>query len=75
MEKGITYVGLDVHKRGIAISVRWPGGQEPERRTIANEPRAVGRRSAAPTRQDLVATSYSEDSWRRGSTARSSPLR
>ena len=43
MEKGITYVGLDVHKRGIAISVRWPGGQEPERRTIANEPRAVGR--------------------------------
>ena len=43
MEKGTTYVGLDVHKRGIAISVRWPGGQEPERRSIANEPRAVGR--------------------------------
>ncbi len=25
MEKGTTYVGLDVHKRSIAISVQWPG--------------------------------------------------
>jgi transposase len=43
MEQGTTYVGLDVHKRGIAISVRWPGGGEAEQRTIPNEPRAVGR--------------------------------
>lgn len=43
MEKGTTYVGLDVHKRSIAISVRWPGVMEPEQRTIPNEPRAVKR--------------------------------
>jgi len=43
MEKGTTYVGLDVHKRAIAISVRWPGGREAEQRTIPNEPRAVAR--------------------------------
>jgi transposase len=43
MEQGTTYVGLDVHKRAIAISVRWPGGGESETRTIPNEPRAVRR--------------------------------
>jgi transposase len=43
MQKGTTYVGLDVHKRAIAITVRWPGSGEPETRRIAHEPRAVGR--------------------------------
>jgi transposase len=43
MEQGITYVGLDVSKRTIAIAVRWPGRREPEERTIPNEPRAVAR--------------------------------
>ncbi len=27
MKKGITYVGLDVHKQSIAIAVRGPGGE------------------------------------------------
>lgn len=43
MEKGTTYVGLDVHKRSIAISVRWPGVAEPEGRSIPHEPRALKR--------------------------------
>jgi transposase len=43
MEKDTTHVGLDVHKRSIAISVRWPGVVEPEERTIPHETRAVGR--------------------------------
>jgi transposase len=43
MEKGTTYVGLDVSKRTVASAVRWAGGAEPEERAIANEPRAVGR--------------------------------
>jgi transposase len=43
MKKGTTYVGLDVHKRTIAISVRWPGVAEPEERVIPHEPRAVRR--------------------------------
>jgi transposase len=43
MDKDTTHVGLDVHKRSIAISVRWCGVAEPEERTIPNEPRAVSR--------------------------------
>lgn len=43
MKKGTTYVGMDVHKRSIAVAVRWPGGGEAEVRTLPNEPRAVGR--------------------------------
>lgn len=43
MKKGTTYVGMDVHKRSIAVAVRWPGGGEVEVRTLPNEPRAVGR--------------------------------
>jgi transposase len=43
MEQGITYVGLDVSKRTIAIAVRGPGCKEPEERSIPNELRAISR--------------------------------
>ena len=42
MEEGTTYVGMDVHKRTIAVSVRFPGGGRDER-TIPYEARAVNR--------------------------------
>ena len=42
MEEGTTYVGMDVHKRTIAVTVRFPGGGRDER-TIPHEPRAVNR--------------------------------
>jgi transposase len=51
MEQGITYVGLDVCKRTIAIAVRWPGRPEPEECSIANEPRAVARWARRMKRQ------------------------
>jgi hypothetical protein len=40
MEQGVTYVGLDVSKRTIAMAVRWPGRKDPEERSRPNEPRA-----------------------------------
>jgi transposase len=43
MDQGTTYVGLDVSKRTIAVSLRSPGRSEPEERSIPNEPRAVAR--------------------------------
>ena len=42
MEEGTTYVGMDVHKRTIAVMVRYPGGGRDER-TIPYETRAVNR--------------------------------
>ena len=42
MEEGTTYVGMDVHKRTIAVSVRFPGGGCDER-TIPHEARSVNR--------------------------------
>ena len=42
MEEGTTYVGMDVHKRTIAVSVRFPGGGCDER-TIPYEARSVNR--------------------------------
>ena len=42
MEEGITYVGMDVHKCTIAVSVRFPDGRRDER-TIPHEARAVNR--------------------------------
>jgi hypothetical protein len=42
MEEGTTYVGMDVHKRTIAVAVRYPGGGRDER-TIPHETRAVNR--------------------------------
>ena len=51
MEQGITYVGLDVCKRTIAIAVRWPGQPEPEECSIPNEPRAVARWARRMKRQ------------------------
>jgi hypothetical protein len=42
MEEGTTYVGMDVHKRTIAVTVRFPGGGRDER-TIPHETRAVNR--------------------------------
>ena len=42
MEEGTTHVGMDVHKRTIAVMVRYPGGGRDER-TIPYETRAVNR--------------------------------
>ncbi len=42
MEEGTTYVGMDVHKRTIAVSIRFPDGGRDER-TIPHETRAVNR--------------------------------
>ena len=42
MEKGTTHVGMDVHKRSIAVSMRSPEGVVSER-TIPNEPKAIAR--------------------------------
>lgn len=43
MEKGTTYVGMDVHKRSIAICVRWRGVAVPEERRVPHERRAIAR--------------------------------
>ena len=40
MEKGTTYVGVDVHKRSIALAMRDPSGAVSEQ-TIPHEPRAI----------------------------------
>lgn len=40
MEKGTTYVGMDVHKRSIALALRDPSGTLSEQ-TIPHEPRAI----------------------------------
>ena len=40
MNEGTTYVGMDVHKRTIAVAVRFPDGGFDER-TIPHETRAV----------------------------------
>ena len=42
MDEGTTYVGMDVHKRTIAVSIRLPDGTRDER-TIPHETRAVNR--------------------------------
>ncbi len=42
MEEGATYVGMDVQKRTIAVSIRYPGGGRDER-TIPHEAEAVNR--------------------------------
>ena len=42
MEKGTTHVGMDVHKRSIALAMRGPDGSVGER-TIPNDPKAVAR--------------------------------
>ena len=42
MDEGTTYVGMDVHKRTIAVSVRFPDGGCDER-TIPHEARSVNR--------------------------------
>lgn len=42
MEKGTTHVGMDVHKRSIALAMRGPEGSVRER-TIPNEPKVVAR--------------------------------
>lgn len=42
MDEGTTYVGMDVHKRTIAVAVRFPDGGFDER-TVPHETRAVNR--------------------------------
>ncbi len=36
MEEGATYLGMDVHKRTIAVSVRFPGGGCEERTSLSS---------------------------------------
>ena len=43
MNEGTTFIGLDVHKRSIAVAVREPGGQGVHEERLPNEPRAVSR--------------------------------
>jgi transposase len=43
MSKGITHVGLDVHKKSIAVAMLLPRRKTAERWQLANEPRAVKR--------------------------------
>ena len=42
MDECTTYVAMDVHKRTIAVSIRFPDGTRDER-TIPHEQRAVNR--------------------------------
>jgi len=43
MKQGTTIIGLDVHKRSIAVAVRPAGGQAIREETLPNEPAAVRR--------------------------------
>lgn len=43
MKKDISWVGLDAHKRNIAVAVLWPGSREAEQWEIENTPKAVER--------------------------------
>ncbi len=43
MEKSITWVGLDAHKKSIVVAALLPGRREPEQWQLENTPRAVER--------------------------------
>jgi transposase len=43
VEKGITWVGLDAHKKSIVVAALLPGRKEPEEWQLENTPRAVER--------------------------------
>ena len=43
MGKGITWVGMDVHKKTISVAILVPGERKPRELTIVNEKRAVAR--------------------------------
>jgi len=43
MNEGITYVGMDVHKKDIAVAMLLPGKDSPIQWKVANEPKAVRR--------------------------------
>lgn len=43
MNEGTTHIGLDVHKRSIAVAARQPGSGGVREETLPNEPRAVTR--------------------------------
>jgi transposase len=43
MEKSISYVGLDVHKKDIVVAMLLPGAKKAEEWTLSNEPRAIRR--------------------------------
>ena len=53
MQKGITFVGLDVHSKRIAIAQLPPGSGDVTSWDIANEPKAIRR-----TFKRLVADAY-----------------
>ena len=38
MDEGTTFIGLDVHKRSIAVAVRGPGKERPGEAAPASEP-------------------------------------
>jgi hypothetical protein len=68
MEEGTTYVGMDVHKRTIAVAVRYPGGGRDER-TIPHETRAVNRlvRKLKREAPGAILCAYDKDSSARSS--------
>lgn len=43
VKKDISWVGLDAHKRNIAVAVLWPGRREAEQWEIENTPKSVER--------------------------------
>lgn len=43
MNEGITYVGMDVHKKDISVAMLLPGKDSPVQWKVANEPKAVRR--------------------------------
>lgn len=51
MEKGTTYVGMDVHKKDIVVAMLAPGAREAVTWKLVNEPRAVRRLAKKLDRQ------------------------
>lgn len=41
MEGSITWVGIDAHKKSLAVAVLWPGRREPEEFAVENNERAI----------------------------------
>ena len=60
MQKRITHVAMDDSKHTIVAGILRPGAQEPDLRSIPNEPRQVRRFFARLQREGLVLACYEE---------------
>jgi len=58
MQQGITHVALDDSKRTIVAGILRPGSQEPDLRSIPNEPRHLRRLFARLKREGPVVACY-----------------